>query len=66
ESSETTELHQKRLARERQASLRKRKNINDKNCLPETQLLTRQEESESPKICQKRLAKERQANLKKK
>ncbi|CAG8552823.1 11644_t:CDS:2 [Funneliformis caledonium] len=44
----------------------KKKNINNENCLPETQLLTRQKESESSEICQKRLAKERQANLRKK
>ncbi|CAG8736462.1 16967_t:CDS:1, partial [Funneliformis caledonium] len=40
ELSKFTELCQKRLTRKKQASLRKRRNINYENCLPETQLLT--------------------------
>ena len=44
EASESPEIRRKRLAKERQASLRKRRKIvNDENCPPETRLRPRQE-----------------------
>ncbi|CAG8681043.1 3820_t:CDS:2, partial [Funneliformis mosseae] len=44
EASESPEICQKRLAKERQASLRKRRKIvNDENCPPEMHLRPRQE-----------------------
>src|SRR5438105_1992360 len=61
-SSETPELRQKRLARERNASLRKRKKIDD---VPETLMPAVQGSSETPKLRQKRLAREKKASSRK-
>ena len=61
-SSETPELRQKRLARERNASLRKRKKIDD---VPETLMSAVQRSNETPELRQNRLARERKASLRK-
>ncbi|EXX67598.1 hypothetical protein RirG_112870 [Rhizophagus irregularis DAOM 197198w] len=63
EKSESIESCRKRLAREKQASLRERRKINDENRHPDH---TEQEVNETPEIRKKRLAKERQASLRKK